>query len=50
MMADCIDEANLDYEDGEKDPDTEKPDYLSHIKWVYWEEMVYNYFTILKKI
>ena len=44
-MSDCIDEAKLDYEDGEKDPYTKKPDNLSHSKWVAWEGMVYTYFT-----
>ena len=48
MMADCIDEAKLDYEDGKKDPNTKKPDRFSHSKWVYWEEMLYNYFTATK--
>ena len=45
MMSDCIDEAKFEYEDGEKDPETEKPDNFSHIKWLSWEEMVYTYFT-----
>ena len=48
MMADCIDEANLDYEDGKKDPEIEKPDKLSHRKWVAWEEMEYTYFTAMR--
>ena len=42
MMADCLDESKLDYEDGNKDQDIEKPDKLSHIKWVAWKEMVYT--------
>ena len=33
-MEDCIDESNLDYEDGTKDPDIKKPDKFSQIKWV----------------
>ena len=37
LMVDCIDESKLDYEDGNKYPDTEKPDNLSHRKWVSWE-------------
>ena len=41
-MADCIDEAKLEYEDGKEDPDIKKPDNFSHIKWVAWEEMVYT--------
>ena len=41
-MADCIDEAKLDYEDGKKYPDIEKPDKFSHIKWVGCEEMGYT--------
>ena len=49
MMADCIDEANLNYEDGKKDPDIKKTDKFSHSKWVAWEEMVYTYFTATKK-
>ena len=31
MMADCIDEANLDYEYGKKGSDIKKPDNFSHI-------------------
>ena len=34
IMEDCIDESNLDYEDGTKDPDIKKPDKFSQIKWV----------------
>ena len=34
MMANCIDEANLDYEDGKKNPDIKKPEKFSHSKWV----------------
>ena len=48
MMSDFIDEAKFEYEDGEKDPETEKPDNFSHIKWLSWEEMVYTYFTTTK--
>ena len=50
IMADCIYEAKLDYEDGKKDPDIDKPDKFSHSKWVAWEEMVYTYFTATKNI
>ena len=49
MMKDCIDEENLDYEYGKKDPDTKKPDDFSYRKWVAWEEMVYYYFIATKK-
>ena len=42
MMADCIDEDNLDYEYGKKVSDIKKPDNFSHIKWVAWEDMVYT--------
>ena len=49
IMADCIDETKLDYEDGKKYPETEKTDKFSHIKWVAWEDMVYTYFTATKK-
>ena len=42
MMENCIDEANLDFEDGNMEPDIKKPDNLSYIKWVSWEEMVYT--------
>ena len=48
MMTDCIDEANLDYKDGKKDPYIEKPDKFSHSKCVPWEDMVYTYFTATK--
>ena len=41
----CIDEENLDHKNGKKDPDINKPDNLSHRKWVAWEETVYTYFT-----
>ena len=50
MMSYCIDEAKLDYKDGNKDPDIEKPDNFSHRKWVSGEKMVYNYFTTTRKI
>ena len=50
MMTDCIDEANLDYKDGKKDPYIEKPDKFSHSKCVPWEDMVYTYFTATKNI
>ena len=50
MMADCIYEARLEYEDGKKDPDIDKPDKFSHSKWVSWEDMVYNYFTAMENI
>ena len=33
-MAECIDEAKFDYEDRKKDPDIEKPDNISHRKWL----------------
>ena len=36
MMSDFIDEEKLNYEDREKNPETEKPDNFSHIKWVAW--------------
>ena len=49
MMADFIDEAKLDHEDGKKDTDIDKPDKFSNSKWVAWEDMVYTYFTTLKK-
>ena len=45
IMSDCIDYAQLNYEDGRKYPYIEKPDKFSHRKWVAWEEMVYTYFT-----
>ena len=35
----------MDYEDSKKEPDTKKPDKFSHIKWLFWEETVYTYFT-----
>ena len=50
MMAYCIDEENFDYKDRKKDPDTNKTDNLSHIKWLAWEEMVYTYSTAMKNI
>ena len=34
IMAYFIDEEKLDYEDVKKDPDIEKLDKFSHIKWV----------------
>ena len=37
MTEDFIDETNLDYEDGKKEPDIKKPDKFSHIKWLAWE-------------
>ena len=49
MMADCIYEAKLYYEDGKKDLNIKKPDKFSHSKWVAWEETVYTYFTTMKK-
>ena len=48
MMADCIYEKKLDYENGKKEPDIEKYDQLSYSKWVSWEEMVYTYFINTK--
>ena len=48
MMADSMDEAKLEYEDGKKDPDIKKPDKLSHRKWLAWEDMVYTYFNYMK--
>ena len=48
MMAYCICEANLEYEDRKKNQDIKKPDKFSHIKWLVWEDMVYNYFTAMK--
>ena len=48
MMAYFIDEAKLDCEDGNKDPYINKPNKVSHIKWVAWEEMVHTYFTSMK--
>ena len=45
-----INEAKLDYKDGKKDPDIEKPDKISHNKWVAWEEIVYTHFTAMKNI
>ena len=50
MMEDCIDEAKLEYEYGKKDPGIKKSDKLSHSKELYWEEMVYTYFTAMKNI
>ena len=50
MMAGCIYEDKLDYEDGKKDPEIEKSDKFSHIKWVDWEDMVYTYFTAMENI
>ena len=49
-MADCIDEAELDYKYGKNDLDIKKPDKFSHSKWVAWEEMLYTYFTSMKNI
>ena len=37
MMSDCIYEAKLEYEDGKKDTDIDKPDKFSHSIWVSWE-------------
>ena len=48
MMKYCRDEATLEYEDGKKEPDIEKPDKLSNRKWVVWGEMVYTYFTSME--
>ena len=50
MMADFIYESKLDYGDGKKDQDIEKPDKFSHSKWVSWEDMVYIYFTTMENI
>ena len=50
MTEDYIDEEKLDYKDGKKDPDTKKTDKFSHIQWVTLEEVVYTYFTAMKKI
>ena len=36
MMADCIDEAKLEYKYGKKDPEIDKPDNFSHSNWVAW--------------
>ena len=41
-MADCIDEAKLNYKYGKKDPYIKKPDNFSHSKGIAWEEMVYT--------
>ena len=49
-IEDCIDEADLDYEDWKKDPYINKLDRFSRRKWVAWEDMVYTYFTAMKKI
>ena len=49
MMEDFMDEAKLEYEDGKKEPNIKKPDKFSHRKWSAWEEMVYTYFTSMKK-
>ena len=49
MMEACIYEAKLNYVDEKKDPDINKPDKLSHSKWVACEEMVYTYFNTIKK-
>ena len=48
MMADFIDEANFDYEDGKKDSDIDKPDNISHRKWLVWEDMGYTYLNNTK--
>ena len=48
MMAYFIDEAKLDYQDGKKDPDIDKPDTFSQRKWLAWEETVYTYFNAAK--
>ena len=50
MMADCIYEYKLDYEDGKKDPYIEKPYKFSHSKWVAWEEIMYTYSIAIKNI
>ena len=42
MMTDCIYKAKLDYEDGKKDPYINKPDELSHSKWLARGNMVYT--------
>ena len=44
-MADCIYEAQFDYEDGKKEPDIQKPDKFSRINWLAWDDMFYTYFT-----
>ena len=49
MMADCIDEAKLDYEDKKKDSYINKYDNFSHRNGLAWEDMVYTYFTAMKK-
>ena len=36
IMAYCIDETKLYYEDGKNNPYIEKTDKFSHIKWVAW--------------
>ena len=48
MMADFIYEAKFDFEDGKKDPDIDKPDHISHRKWLVWEDMGYTYFNNTK--
>ena len=48
MIADCIDEAKLDYKNGKKDTYIDKPDKFSHSKWVAWYEKVYTYYTDMK--
>ena len=48
MMADFIDEENFNYKDGKKDPDIDKPDNISHRKWLVWEDMGYTYFNNTK--
>ena len=42
MIADFIDESKLEYKDGKKYPDIERPDKFSQIKWLAWEEVVYT--------
>ena len=48
MMADCIDEAKLDYEDKKKDSYIDKYDNFSHRNGLAWEDMVYTYFNDTK--
>ena len=47
-MADLIDEEKLNYKDGGKVPDIDKPDKFSQIKWVASEETVYTYFADMR--
>ena len=36
MITYCIDEAKLDYDNGNKEPDIKKPYKFSYFKWVAW--------------